>query len=83
MTVHILADQAMRSGEQMRKRHEILRKIGAAEGEKLIVKEHLQFWETVRPASEEYMQYVNAMFQEKSRLRQQLFTEDGVIEPLW
>jgi hypothetical protein len=78
-----LHGQDMRTLSRPEKRNEIIRKISNAMADKRIAQEGLKFWETVRPATTEYMQKIKDMFIEKNKLRHQLLAENGIAVPSW
>ena len=50
--------------------------------DKLIAQDGLDFWNTVKPASTEYMKEIHKIFIEKAKLNQQILVKYGIALPL-
>ncbi len=64
-------------------RNQLVRDIAKQEGVRRILKEDMDFWSTVKPASIEYMQQIQCMFVEKNQLRKKLLEVYGLRPSAW
>ena len=64
-------------------RTDIIRKIGNATADRRMAQEGLDFWKSVRAASDEYMEELKGKFTEKAELRRRILARQGIALPAW